>query len=173
MTKSILQSTLIATICAALSPLLSAQQTGSIVGTVEDQSGAVIVKAKVTLVNTQTKGIRSTTSNADGFFAFSGTEAGNYTVKVESQGFRRAEETGIHVGPGDRRNLNVTLAIGSTDASVTVTATESTIIVDSGNQPGLQLLIGMSGRSRAAAFRQTFCASAVIAAEVYLPYKRC
>ncbi|HKO18606.1 MAG TPA: TonB-dependent receptor, partial [Acidobacteriaceae bacterium] len=83
--------------------------------------------------NTQTSDIRNTISNAEGFFAFSGTEAGNYTVKVESQGFRSAEETGIHVGPGDRRNLNVTLGVATADATVTVNAGGSSIVVDSGD----------------------------------------
>ncbi|HEY1213272.1 MAG TPA: carboxypeptidase-like regulatory domain-containing protein, partial [Bryobacteraceae bacterium] len=81
------------------------QQTGSIVGTVADPTGAIVTKARVSLTNTQTGDIRSTTSNAEGFFVFTGTVAGDYTVKVESRGFRGAEQTGIHVGPGDRRDL--------------------------------------------------------------------
>ena len=108
------------------------QQTGSIVGTVADPSGAVVPNARVTLSNTQTRDIRNTTANAEGFFVFSGTVVGDYTVKVESRGFRGAERTGIHVGPGDRRDLNVTLAIATNDTTVTVTA-ESSIVVDSGD----------------------------------------
>lgn len=133
MRRSILRTILMLTILVALSSSIFAQQTGSVVGTVADQSGAVVARARVTLTNTQTSDIRNTTSNAEGFFAFSGTEAGNYTVKVESQGFRSAEETGIHVGPGDRRNLNVTLGIATADATVTVVAGGSSIVVDSGD----------------------------------------
>ena|ERR1017187_5414917 len=106
MRRSILRMTLIAMILVAISPLLSAQQTGSIVGTVADPTGAVVPHAKVRLTNTGTADIRNTTSNAEGFFAFSGAVVGDYSVKIESQGFRAAEETGVHVGPGDRRNLN-------------------------------------------------------------------
>ena len=133
MRRWILRASLLATLLFVISPFLCAQQTGSIVGTVADPSGAVVVKARVTLTNTQTRDIRSTTSNSDGFFAFSGAAVGDYTVKVESQGFRPAEETGIHVGPGDRRNLNVALAVGASDATVTVVAAGSSIVVDSGD----------------------------------------
>jgi hypothetical protein len=110
-----------------------AQQSGSIVGTVVDKNGAFIANAQVTLTNTATKDVRHTTTNGEGFFALSGTAAGDYTVKVESQGFRVAEQTGIHVSPGDRRNLNVTLAIATATESVTVTADVSGIVVDSGD----------------------------------------
>ena len=120
-------------ILVALTTSLSAQQTGSIVGTVADQTGAVVGHAKVTLTNAQTKDVRTTTSNGEGFFAFNGATVGDYTVKVESQGFRPAQQTGIHVDPGDRRNLNVSLAIAAGDASVTVVADSSSIVVDSGD----------------------------------------
>src|ERR1019366_1990732 len=133
MRRWILRATLIATILIVISPLLSAQQTGSIVGTVADPTGAVVPHAKVTLTNTQTRDTRNTTSNAEGFFAFSGSVVGDYTVKIESQGFRGVEQTGIHVGPGDRRNLNVTLAVGASDATVTVVAAGSSAVVDSGD----------------------------------------
>jgi len=133
MYKFISRATLALVALFALSISARSQQTGSIVGTVADQTGAVVPHAEVKLTNNQTNDVRKTTSNGEGFFAFSGTEAGDYTVKVASQGFRDAKETGIHVGPGDRRNLNVTLVIGTADATVTVNASGSSIVVDSGD----------------------------------------
>lgn len=133
MFRSIPRTLLMVAILLALSVSLCAQQTGSVVGTVADQLGAVISHAKVILVNQATKDIRTTTSNAEGFFAFSGAEAGNYSVKVESQGFRTAELTGIHVSPGDRRDLSVSLAVAKETTSVTVVVASSEINVDSGD----------------------------------------
>ena len=129
----ILRATLIATILVVISPLLSAQQTGSIVGTVADPTGAVVPHAKVTLTNSGTAETRSSTTNSDGFFVFSGAVAGDYTVKIESKGFRSAEQSGIHLSPGDRRNVNVSLAVGAGTESVTVEANASSVIVDSGD----------------------------------------
>lgn len=133
MCRSIIRAMLMVTILVALPALLFGQQTGSVVGTVVDQTGAAIPNAMVTLINAETKGLRRTTSNAEGFFAFTGTESGDYSVKVEAQGFRLAEQSSVHVSPGDRRNLNVSLAVASTDASITVEASASSIVVDSGD----------------------------------------
>src|ERR1019366_10826182 len=133
MRKSILRAMLMVTILVALSASLRAQQTGSIVGTVVDKTGAVLPQAKVTLTNTQTKDVRTTTSNAEGFFSFSGVVAGDFSVRVDSKGFRPTEQTSVHVSPGDRRNVAVTLEVASEDASVLVTASTSAMTVDSGD----------------------------------------
>ena len=133
MSRWILRAALVVTVLVALSASLLAQQTGSIVGTVADQTGAVVPQARVTLTNTQTRDNRSTKSNGQGFFAFSGVEAGDYFVKVELKGFQSAETTGIHVSPGDRRDLSVSLAVAAESASVTVVAGSSEIKVDSGD----------------------------------------
>jgi hypothetical protein len=133
MHRSIQMAILMATILVALPTTLVAQQTGSIVGTVADQTGATISHAKVMLVNEATRDTRATTSNVEGFFAFSGVVSGDYGVKVDAQGFRGAELKGIHLSPDDRRNLNVSLAVATQNASVTVVADSSAITVDSGD----------------------------------------
>jgi hypothetical protein len=124
---------LMATVLVALSASLWAQQTGSVVGTVTEQTGAVLPHANVTLTNRQTKDIRTTTSNNEGFFAFSGVVSNDYSVKVEAKGFQSVEQTGVHISPGDRRNVNVSLAVASESASITVEATASAMVVDSGD----------------------------------------
>ena len=134
MCRSFLRAMLTATILVVLSTSLYGQQTGSVVGTVADPTGAVVPNAKVILRNAQTKDIRATTSNAEGFFAFSSAEAGDYSVKVEAKGFRAAELSGIHISPGDRRDLSVSLAVSTESTSVTVVAADaSQIKVDSGD----------------------------------------
>src|SRR5579863_10093711 len=86
-----------AAIFVVVSTSLFAQQTGSIVGTVSDQSGAVVAHAVVTIANSQTRDMRTTSTNSEGFFAFSGVESGDYAVKIESKGFQGAQQTAIHV----------------------------------------------------------------------------
>jgi len=121
------------TILIALSASLLAQQTGSIVGSVLDKTGAVVPKSKVTLTNAATKDVRTTITNAEGFFSFSGVVTGDFSVRVDSKGFRPAEQTSVHVSPGDRRNVAVTLEVASEDASIVVTASTSAVTVDSGD----------------------------------------
>jgi hypothetical protein len=122
-----------AAIVAGISIPLFAQQTGSIVGTVADKSGAVIPHASAILTNAATNDVRTTSTNAEGFFAFSGVVTGDYSVRVEAKGFQVAEQTNIHISPDDRRNLSVSLAIATANASIVVTADTSAITVDSGD----------------------------------------
>lgn len=119
----------------ALSTSATAQQTGSLVGTVTDRTGAIIPKAKVTLSNLATKDVRNTVSNGEGFFAFNGVVTGDYILKITAQGFRDTEQSGIHLSPGDRRSASVVLEVGSNVEQVTVVAAPSQIqIVDSGER---------------------------------------
>jgi hypothetical protein len=133
MRMKLLKAMLMVTVFVAFSTSLFAQQTGSVVGTVTDQTSAVIPHAKVVLTNTATKDIRTTSSNAEGFFSFSGVVSGDFSVRVEAKGFRSVEQTGIHISPDDRRNLNVSLTIATENASVVVQASASSITVDSGD----------------------------------------
>ena len=51
-------------------PMLFAQGTGSITGTVRDNTGAVVAKAEVTLTDTGTRTTQKTTTNGDGEYLF-------------------------------------------------------------------------------------------------------
>jgi len=133
MRRSILSAMMMLSILIALSASLLAQQTGSIVGSVLDKTGAVISKSKVTLTNAATKDMRNTTTNAEGFFSFSGVVTGDFTVRVDAKGFRSTEQTGVHISPGDRRNVDVSMEVASEDASIVVTAATSAVTVDSGD----------------------------------------
>ena len=133
MCKLMIKTFLMVTLLVALSASLRAQQTGSIVGTVTDKTGAVVSQAKATLINMATKDVRVTSANGEGFFAFGGVISGDYSVRVEAKGFQEAEQTNIHISPEDRRSLSVTLAVATANASIVVTAATSAVTVDSGD----------------------------------------
>src|SRR2546425_421617 len=61
--------------------------SGTLMGTVMDQSNAVIPQASVTLKDENSGAVRRTLSNADGFFTIVTIPAGTYTVTVEARGF--------------------------------------------------------------------------------------
>src|SRR5258707_15227219 len=66
------------------SQLVNAQtQTGSIVGTVQDVAGSILVSAKITIEPTG----RQTATNDQGQFRISNLPAGDYTVNVSYVGF--------------------------------------------------------------------------------------
>src|SRR5690348_8085672 len=106
--------------------LISAQaqvDTGTIVGTVTDQSGAVISGAKVTLTNLGTNAALSTTTAADGSYKFSPVKIGNYKVDISYQGFQSATQRNVVVNVGSDSLANFQLRPGSVTETVEVTGT--------------------------------------------------
>src|SRR5689334_19695434 len=71
--------------------------TGSISGTIRDASGAVIPKARLTIINIA-QGTRSKTiTDQRGFYAFPSLPVGRYELLVEADGFRPQKRTGLTV----------------------------------------------------------------------------
>ncbi|HKN61861.1 MAG TPA: TonB-dependent receptor [Candidatus Acidoferrales bacterium] len=114
------------------SPVSHAQITGTITGTVSDSSGAVVPGASVSLMNEASKDIRGTVSDSSGYFAFAGVLPGTYTVRVESKGFKAYQQSSVSLEASDKRNVNITLAVGQTTETVTVEAHTDLVPVDSG-----------------------------------------
>ena len=54
-------------------------------GTVLDQNGAVVPRAKVTLINQDSKETRTISANDSGRFEFASLSPGNYTIKIEDR----------------------------------------------------------------------------------------
>ena len=110
----------------------AADPTGTIAGTVADQSGAAIVGAKVTAISPATGLSRETTTSADGGYVFPLIPAGTYNVIVEASGFRRFEQRGVDVKVNSNSTVGVTLQLGATTESVTVDANAEMVDTRSG-----------------------------------------
>lgn len=107
-------------ICA--SPARSQVDSGSILGTVNDQSGAVIATAKVTLTSEATGVTLTTTTGADGVYKFSPVRIGSYKIDVSYTGFESVTAKGVQVNIGADVVQNFTLKPGNVTQSVEVTA---------------------------------------------------
>src|SRR5687768_9333563 len=71
---------------------LSAQSlAGRIVGSVRDETGAVVADASVTLEQPETGLVRRTTSSSTGDYTFSFVPPGKYTLQAEGAGFQSAK----------------------------------------------------------------------------------
>ena len=79
-----------------LSTAAYGQGTASIVGTVTDPSGAAVPSAKITITNTETGIIRSTTTNATGSYAARELAIGRYNVRVEAGGVQNVRTDRHH-----------------------------------------------------------------------------
>lgn len=94
---------------------------GQIGGIIADRSGAIIPKAVVTVVNTQTGLQRKTTSDEEGRWIISGVQSGPVQVRVESQGFKSFQQE-MDFDTSHPARLGVTLEAGGLSETVTVTA---------------------------------------------------
>jgi hypothetical protein len=95
-------------------PLTTAAQTfrGTILGSVTDQTGALVVGAKVTVRNVDTSLVRTTTTANDGSYAAPELPIGNYSVTVEKEGFQTAVITGVRVEVAVERRVDASLKPG-------------------------------------------------------------
>src|ERR1022692_4708253 len=100
---------------------LSAQGIyATLTGVVTDPSQAVVAKAKATLTDAQSGSQRDTVTNSEGYFTFASVPVGTYDLTVEIKGFNSAKITAIPLAGGEKRNVDVSLKVGTTSESVEI-----------------------------------------------------
>jgi len=111
-----------------------AQETRSaILGTVKDQSGAIVAGATVDVTNTETNTTTKLSTNSSGYFEAPYLLPGEYSITVTAQGFKRYVQQGYALTVNSRQNIDVTLEIGAAQESVTVTASAAMLETTSGS----------------------------------------
>ena len=103
-----------------------AQTASTITGTIQDQSGAVIVGAKVSVRNLETNLARELVTDAEGRFAFPELRVGQYQVRAEQTGFKPAVRN-LNLTIGEKAVLNLTLEIS---VELDVTIVDSTPLIN-------------------------------------------
>src|SRR5260370_38928993 len=97
-------------LCTQL-PASAQYDTGSIVGIVHDQSGAVVADAKVKVTNTKTDRVYEVATDSSGNYEVPGLPAGSYQVEVEKAGFKVARIEGVVLYATDRSSINLSLPL--------------------------------------------------------------
>ncbi len=124
---------LAAILCVCLLASVSAiaqVTTADVLGTVTDNSGAVVPDAKVTITNIGTNDARSGHTNSAGEYVFTLLLPGRYSVRVESANFK-AFIANVTVSAGDRARVDAPLQVGSATETIEVTATTPLLQTDS------------------------------------------
>jgi outer membrane receptor protein involved in Fe transport len=103
---------------------------GSVVGTVEDPSGAVVPRATITIVNTQTGVTREAASDDSGRFSILNVLAGTYEMKVVAPGFRQLTRTALDVSINTVTRADAKLEVGQSTEQVTVSALTAQLQTD-------------------------------------------
>ncbi len=104
-----------------LTPSLRAQyENGSVLGTIKDASGATIAHAVVAITNTATGVVTTTKTGDNGEYDAPQLRVGVYTVSASALGFSSAEARSITVSVGNRQRIDLTLPVGTAEATVEV-----------------------------------------------------
>jgi hypothetical protein len=96
--------------------------TASVLGTVTDNTGAVVPAAIVTATNLGTSTKATTTTDANGSYTLIQLQPGDYQVVVEAPGFKRAVQDKVTLQVDQRQPLDVRLELGQVTDSVSVSA---------------------------------------------------
>ena len=95
--------------------------TGNIIGSVRDESGAVLPGVTATVTSPALPGgPQSTVTNERGEYRFTGLQPGTYVLNVELPGFSRYEETDLRVLAMNTTERTVALKIATVAETITV-----------------------------------------------------
>ncbi|HET8774980.1 MAG TPA: TonB-dependent receptor [Thermoanaerobaculia bacterium] len=116
------QTLLVLLLSIALSiPVLAQSSTGSISGTVTDDSGAALPGVTVTATNTATGASRSAVTNAGGYYQIALLPPATYSVEAMLEGFQAVRRDRLVVNISSAVSFDVTMKVGVSE-TVTVTA---------------------------------------------------
>lgn len=109
---------------------------GTVLGTVKDESGAVIPNANITITNKATGLTRTVTTNSDGLYSAPALQPGDYEVRAEMQGFRTLLREAT-VTAGGNITVDMAMVLGEARQVVTVEAAASQINYESHTVQGV------------------------------------
>jgi hypothetical protein len=95
---------------------------GSITGQITDPNGAILPHVAVIVLNTDTGAVSKVTTTSDGFYTAPSLQPGPYEVTVEANGFKKFTQSGIQLATQENATVNIKLAVGSADQTVTVSS---------------------------------------------------
>lgn len=103
--------------CAAI---VFAQDSGSITGTVRDNTGALVPGAAVTITNLSQGTAFKVPTNSDGDYLVAALGAGTYDVSVSQKGFKTFTAKAVVLRVAQKLRVDVTLQVGDIATSLTV-----------------------------------------------------
>ncbi|MBI3208821.1 MAG: TonB-dependent receptor [Candidatus Solibacter usitatus] len=111
-------------------PVVAQVLYGSVTGTVQDPSGAVVPKAHVTLTNIGTGLTREADADDGGRYSITSVLPGTYSLKIASPGFRTTTRGAVEIKIGFVTREDMKLEVGQTSEQVTVSAAAVSLQTD-------------------------------------------
>jgi len=103
------------------SPLFAQQGTSEITGRAVDDQGAALPGVAIVATNEDTGQFREATTTGEGVYHLAQMTPGRYRISAKLEGFRTFERRGLQVAVGTTLTVNLTMAIGTLEETVTVT----------------------------------------------------
>ena len=101
-------------------PASAQQVTAAFTGTVVDPSGAPIVNATVTAMDTERGVVYTTKTNDQGLYSLPRIPVGTYKLEIEATGFQKSTHSGLVLVLNQTARVDVKLKIGQASESVEV-----------------------------------------------------
>ena len=114
--------------CCLMTLAAHAQFRASIQGTVTDPTGAVVPGAKITLTDTTTNHVMTTTSSGSGTYVFNALPPDKFNLTVTASGFQAKTLNGVQIKPEQANGLDVTLDLGEATQTVTVNGAQAPLL---------------------------------------------
>lgn len=133
-------------------PLLAQFDSATVLGTVNDSTGLGIPQAKIRLTNVRTGVDLNTTTDGNGNYQFLTVRVGTYKVTAEAAGFKAAIASDFEVTVNARQRVDLTLEVGSTAESITVSDAAKLLETDTssrGTVVGSQQIVNLPLNGRA------------------------
>ena len=110
--------------------------TGTIQGTVQDETGALIPEAVVTVKNLGTGLERTVKTDASGLFTVSSLQVGHYSITITHDGFTTVKISDTELQVAQRATINSIMHVGAANAEVMVIASQTPILTKSSSSVG-------------------------------------
>src|SRR5581483_9042764 len=111
-------------------PAFAQKDTGALVGTVLDSTGAAIPGAQVDAVNTATDYTYKAVTNTTGEYVISPVRVGTYKITVSANGFRSEMTPAVTLEVQQRARMDFTLQPGDVKQTIEVTGTAPVLETD-------------------------------------------
>ncbi len=123
-----------ALLLASALALFGQNDRGTITGEVKDQGGAVVPNATVIATNKGTGAESRTATTGTGNYTIPSLAAGIYSLSVEVKGFKKFVQENIEIQVATTDRVDVSLQVGSTSETVTITAEAPQLKTESAEQ---------------------------------------
>ncbi len=118
---------LLITVLANVSLLVAQSSQGRILGTVADQTGAVVSGATVTITNRATGVTRTVVTSGAGDYAVPALDPGTYSVSAEAAGFKKADRSSVMLDVSRDARVDLKLQPGAASETVEVTGEQALV----------------------------------------------